>query len=67
MQSKAILKSSERIHKDVRVNSACATTCRSNDTTSSMDLPGTEQYWLDVSCPSNTGVRCHAIILANNL
>jgi len=45
--------------------------CLRNDvsqhrTTSSMDLPGTEQYWLEFSCPS-TGIRRRAIILANIL
>ena len=51
----------------MRVNSAWATTSRSTDTASSIDLPGTEQYLLDVSCFYNTGVRRRAIILANSL
>jgi hypothetical protein len=67
MQSKALLKSSEKIHKGVRINSACATTSRSTNTASSIDLPGTEQYWLDVSRFYNTGVRRRAIILPNSL
>ena len=67
MQSKALLKSSERIHRGVRVTSACARTSRSTDTASSMDLPGTEHYWLDVSCSSNTVVRRRAIIVASSL
>jgi hypothetical protein len=67
MQSKALLKSKERIHRGVRVNSACAITSRNTDTAASMDLPGTEQYWLDDICSSKIGVRRLAIILASSL
>jgi hypothetical protein len=67
MQSKAFLKSNERTHRGVRVNSTCATTSRSTDTAPSMDLPSTEQYWLEDICSSKIGVRRLAIILASSL
>jgi len=67
MQSKALLKSKQRIHRGVRVNSACVITSRNTDTASCMDLPGTEHYWLEDTCSSKIGIRRLAIILASSL